>query len=323
MSELSEVLFQYPELAVLTLVILIDWLLPAPNKLSAVPFFKIVAEGFTKKVATKGDSKQQSLAGLLALFVYLFLIITLLLSILFVVENDVWTQGLLLYLSLGYQSFAAQSKAIAQASAKQQKSACRYLLSQFSPYDSSKLSLLGINKLTVETLTIRFVSLWLLPILLFIFIDGVWAFCYRALMEAYFIWLPQRQGFQYFGTAISKVKNIVELVPTWLFAPVFSVFKSSPGWLNLVNQTKSQWRNSSASPFSNLIWLSIVSAGTRAELAGPLMLDGKKIARPRINQGADISASAIEQVIHWINRFRLAFLTFNLVTILLLGILAV
>ena len=244
-------------------------------------------------------------------------------SILFVVENDVWTQGLLLYLSLGYQSFAAQSKAIAQASAKQQKSACRYLLSQFSPYDSSKLSLLGINKLTVETLTIRFVSLWLLPILLFIFIDGVWAFCYRALIEAYFIWLPQRQGFQYFGTAISKVKNIVELIPTWLFGPIFSVFKSSPGWLTLVNQTKGQWRAANASPFGNLIWLSIVSAGTKAELAGPLMLDGKKISRPRINLGANISETAIEQLLHWINRFRLVFLSFNLITIVLLGALAV
>lgn len=322
MTELSAILFQYPELAVLTLVILIDWLLPAPNKLSAVPFFKIVAEGFTKKVATKGDNKQQSLAGLLALFVYLFLIITILLSILFVVENDVWTQGLLLYLSLGYQSFAAQSKSIAQASAKQQKSACRYLLGQYSPYDSSKLSLLGINKLTVETLIIRFVSLWLLPVLLFIFLDGIWAFCYRALMEAYFIWLPQRHGFQYFGTAIAKVKNLVELIPTWLFATIFSVFKSSPGWMTLVNQTKGQWRSAKASPFSNLIWLSVVSAGTRTELAGPLMLDGKKIARPRINQGARITEQAIDQLLNWINLFRLTFLAFNITTILLLGLLA-
>lgn len=322
MAEVSSILFQYPELAVLTLVILIDWFLPAPNKFSAVPFFKLVAEGFTKKVATKGDNKQQALAGLLALFVYLFLILTILLSILFAVTNDVWTQGLLLYLSLGYQGFAAQSKAIAQAAIKQQKSACRYLLSQYSPYDSSKLSLIGINKLTIETLVVRFVSLWLLPILLFIFFDGVWAFCYRAIMEAYFIWLPQRSGFKYFGTAISKVKNLIELIPTWLFAPVFSIFKSSPGWFSLVNQTKVEWRKSGASPYSNLVWLSVVSAGCRAELAGPLMLDGQKISRPRINVGAEISAPMIEQVLQWIGRFRLVFITFNLITIIALGFFA-
>lgn len=321
MNELASVLFQYPELAVLTLVILIDWLLPAPNKLSAVPFFKVIAEGFTKKVANKGDHKQQSLAGLLALFVYLFLILTIVFSILFVVTNDVWTQGLLLYLSLGYQGFAAQSKAISQAAAKQQKSACRYLLGQFSPYDSSKLSLIGINKLTVETLIIRFVSLWLLPVLLFIFIDGVWAFGYRALMEAYFIWLPQRSGFKYFGNAIAKVKNLVELVPTLLFAPIFSVFKSSPGWAKLAVQAKSDWLKSGASPQINLVWLSIVSVGCKAELAGPLMLDGEKIARPRLNLGAQINEQTISQLLSWIDRFRLTFLLFNCITIIGLGLL--
>lgn len=322
MAELSSILFQYPELAVLTLVILIDWLLPAPNKFSAVPFFKLIAEGFTKRVATKGDSKQQSLAGFLSLFVYLFLILTILLSILFVVENDVWTQGLLLYLSLGYQGFSAQAKAIAQAATKQQKSACRYLLGQYSPYDSSKLSLIGINKLTVEILIIRFVSLWLLPILLFIFIDGVWAFCYRALMEAYFIWLPQRNGFKYFGTAISKIKNLVELIPTCLFSPVFSVFKSTPGWMKLVNQTRFQWQHSGASPVINLVWLSIVAVGCKVELAGPLMLDGKKIDRPRLNTGAGITEQAINQVLQWIDRFRFVFIAFNVITITTLGLLA-
>ena len=322
MTELYSALFQYPELAVLTLVILIDWLLPAPNKLSAVPFFKLVAEGFTRKVATKGDNKQQALAGFLALFVYLFLILTLLFSILFVVTNDVWTQGLLLYLSLGYQGFAAQSKAIAQAAARQQKSACRYLLGQYSPYDSSKLSLIGINKLTIETLIIRFISLWLLPVLLFICFDGVWAFCYRALMEAYFIWLPQRKGFNHFGTAITKVKNLVELLPTFIFAPIFSVFKSSPGWLKLVNQAKSEWRSSTASPMINLVWLSIVAVGCKAELAGPLMLDGNKIRRPRLNLGAAITEQAITQLIQWIDRFRLSLLVFNLITIIGLALFA-
>ncbi len=322
MADLSSIFLQYPELAVLTLVIVIDWLLPAPNKLSAIPFFKLVAEGFTKKVARKGDNKQQALAGFLALFVYLFLIITILLSILFVVENDVWTQGLLLYLSLGYQSFAAQADAIAQASSKQQKSACRYLLGQYSPYDTSKLSLIGINKLTVETQVIRFVSLWLLPILLFIFFNGVVAFCYRALMEAYFIWLPQRAGFQNFGTGVSKIKNVVELIPTMVFAPIFSVFKSSPGWWRLVKHTKQGWSESAASPFINLIWLSIVTAGCKIELAGPLMIDGKKLARPRLNEGATLDHSAITQVSSWVNRFRLSFLLFNFIIISILAILS-
>jgi cobalamin biosynthesis protein CobD/CbiB len=172
----------------------------------------------------------------------------------------------------------------------------------------------------METLTIRFVSLWLVPILLFIFLNGIWAFGYRALIEAYFIWLPQRQGFQYFGTAVSKIKNLVELIPTMIFAPIFSVFRSSPGWLSLVNSEKTQWQQSKASPYINLIWLSIVAAGCKSELAGPLMLDGKKLSRPRLNQGAAVSHKNVLQLTSWVNSFRLTFVAFNTIIIVLLAI---
>ena len=318
MTEAYYLFEQFPELVVLTLVMVIDWVLPAPHKLSLVPFFKLLAEGFTRKVATKGSAKQQTLAGFLALFVYLFLILTILLSILFVVQNDVWTQGLLLYLSLGYQGFAAQAKSIASAVQKQQKSACRYLLSQYSPYDTSKLSLLGIKKLTIETQMTRFVSLWLMPILLFIFFNGVCAFVYRAIIEAYYIWLPQRHGFSQFGTAVYKIKNVFELIPTFILAPAFSVFKSSPGWLSIIKKLKGEWLASRISSYSSLIWLSIVSAGCRIELAGPLMLDGVKLTRPRINQAKDVNDNAIIDIISWVNRFRMTFILFNSVIIITL-----
>lgn len=315
MEQAQQLFMQFPELAVLTLVILIDWLLPAPNKLSIVPFFKALAEGFAKKVANKGSSQQQNLAGFLALAVYLFLILTIVLSILFVVKNDVWTQGLLLYLSLGYQGFAAQAKNIATAVEQQQKSVCKYLLSQYSPYESNKLSLLGIKKLTVETLTMRFVSLWLMPILLFIFFNGVCAFAYRAIIEAYFIWLPERKGFNSFGTGVAKIKNLLELFPTFIFAPAFSVLKTSPGWNKEFKKIKQAWLEAGVSSRNNLMWLTIVASGCRSELAGPLMLDNEKLKRPRIYQGSDVPDTAIKETISWFNRFRTIFLLFNAVVL--------
>ena len=320
MQSVNELISLFPELTVLTLVLLIDWFIPFPNKYSPANFFRLLANAFVKKVATSGSDNQQKLAGWLSLFTYLFLLLTILLSILFVVENDVWTHGLLLYLSLGYQTFAVHAKTIQACVTKQQKSVARTLLSQNSPYDSSRLSLLGINKLTLEITTIRFVSLWIMPVILFVIFDGVVAFTYRAVIEAYFAWLPQKPGLRFFGSGITLVKNVLEILPTLLIAPVYSVFKSSPGWSRLISEVKQDWRDSQAASVNTLVWMSIVSAGCKSELAGPLMIDGQKISRPRINRGALINESAIGQLIQWNNRFRTIIILFNLVLIFILAL---
>ena len=109
---------------------------------------------------------------------------------------------------------------------------------------------------------------------------------------------------------------MLELVPTYIIAPIYSVFSSSPNWLRYVRFVKTDWKASKASSFNTLIWLSVVAAGCKSELAGPLMIDGEKVSRPRINKDAPINEQAISHLLQWNNRFRFCFVLIN-ITILI------
>jgi len=325
MEFLDSIIATYPELVALTLVLLVEWLFPLATKYTPAFMFNVLASAISNKVMhsprTKkqpATTKQQVLSGWLALGTYLFLIGTILGSILFAITNDVWTQAILLYFALGYQTVANQASAVQTCISQKQKSAAKTVLAHITEFDVDKLSELGVNKLTLESLIKRFVSYWLLPIILFLLFDGFTAIMYRALLEAYTVWQPKNAKYKHFGQAVFKVKNIIELLPSLIIAPMYSVFKSSPSWSSYVSSNKEQWKQAQASSHNQLIWLSIVSAGCKSELAGPLMLHQQKIARPRINQGAPLFPSAIGELLSWNNRFRISFIAFNIVTIALL-----
>lgn len=305
----------YPELIALTLVLIWEWIFPLSTKFTPAFTFNVLASAISNKVAQSGTTKQQLLAGWLALGTYLFLIATIVGSILFAVTNDVWTQAILLYFALGYQTVANQASAIQTCISQKQKSAAKTILSHITEFDVDRLSELGINKLTLESVIKRFVSYWLMPVIIFIIFNGFIAILYRALLEAYTVWQPKNPKFKHFGQAVFSIKNGFEFLPTLLIAPIYSVFKSSPFWSRYVSTNKHQWQQSQTSSFNQLVWLSIVSAGCKSELAGPLMLNQQKLTRPRINQGAPLFPSAIGELLNWNNRFRLSFILFNIVTI--------
>lgn len=315
MELLTSIIEIYPELIALTLVLLLEWIFPLASKYTPALMFSVLASAISKKVAQSGNQTQQTLAGWLALGTYLFLIGVIIGSILFAVTNDIWTHAILLYFALGYQNVANQASSVQACITKNQKSAAKTILANISEFDVNRLSELGINKLTLESLLKRFVSFWLTPVILFLVFDGFIVLMYRALLEAYIVWQPKNVKFQYFGQAVFKVKSAIEFLPTIVVAPIFSVFRSSPHWTKYIKTTKNQWQHTKTSSFNQLIWLSIVSAGCKSELAGPLMLQQQKIERPRINQGAPLYPSAIGVLLSWNNRFRASFILFNIITL--------
>lgn len=314
---IEQVLATSPTLVILTLVILLEWLVPLPFKYSPARGFRILATSFIRKVANKGDAKQQLLAGCLSIITYLTLLLIILFALLFAMPMDIWTQGVLLYLALGYQSQANTSKQIEESLKAQQKQLARSLLKENTIYQTDKLSELGIKKLTMESLIGQFVSAWLMPIVLFLLFGGITALCYRMLLEAYFAWHPNLPKLKQFGQPVVWLKNAIEWLPSMLLAPVYSVLKSSPGWLRVSNKAKQQWPKEQSKEL-NLYWLAIVSCGCKIELAGPVMAAGEKIRRPRLNQGAPLGDNNIRQLLIWNNRFRFILVLFNITVISLL-----
>ena len=308
------------EFFILALVIVIEWLLPFPQKYALTHLFYQLAQAFAKKVAntknTESSETQEIISGSLALVFYLLIIAVLTISIVFVSTYDLWTQGLMLYFSLGYQTTARVSDEVITACHNKQFSLAKDLLKQITVYDTERLTALGIHKLTMESCLFHFVRLWLMPILLFLFFGGFASLTYAALAQAYYSWLPAKHKYHYFGKPVSACIYLVEWLPTLIFAPIYSLFKLAPNtsthWITLFKLQ--QGTKSPITPES--LWMSIVASGCDTELSGPLMLNSVKIKRPHILKGHRQNKKAIAELLSWNNYFRLFILVFSIATLI-------
>ena len=295
-------------------VILLEWILPLPYKHSPANFCHRLGVGFQRQLLPKAAAKQIALYGALSLIVFFAIIGTLIAAVLFIAPNDVITQGILFYLALGYQDIAQSSQQTNQLLDVGQKSAAKSSLKITTDFDVEPLSELGLRKLMNENLVLRFFALWLMPTLLFILFDGLAALLYRALFEIIRCWSANPE----FSKFARTVNNLLELIPTWVFAPLYSVFKFSGGWLKLYGQHKKHWRLNSLNSNNQLVWLCIAAQGCKTEFAGPVKISGNKFDRPRLLQGKTPTTETTNQLLRWHNQFRVLVLMLILLTSALL-----
>ncbi|MDC2888948.1 hypothetical protein [Psychrosphaera algicola] len=84
---------QSPELAMVILVIVIEWLLPLGNRFHIENLFIGLTNAIRVKLRLQRTNINHTLNGVLALVFYLVFIAIVLFAVLFAFENDVWTQG--------------------------------------------------------------------------------------------------------------------------------------------------------------------------------------------------------------------------------------
>ncbi|MDO6719236.1 cobalamin biosynthesis protein [Psychrosphaera sp. 1_MG-2023] len=310
---------QSPELAMVILVIVIEWLLPLGNRFHIENLFIGLANAIRVKLRLQRTNINHTLNGVLALVFYLVFIAIVLFAVLFAFENDVWTQGFLLYLSLSLSTHTRVFQQLRPLLENNQKSAARTLLATITIWDTTKLSLLGINKLILELLIFRFVHGWLFPLIAFGLFGAAGSLLYIAIVATQFAWLSYDKKISDFGQFSTRMLDTLSFIPSLFLAPMFSVFCSSPGWLNTFSNTKKQWTENRGS-LTHLLWLAIVSAGCKCELAGPLMLNDHKVPRPRINFAKAIGPEHITQLLNWIVRFKIFTLTLLVTVLLIIGL---
>lgn len=291
-------------LMVAAIIIIIEWVLPLPARLSPLRLCFIVAQALALKVnKTNSTAAQRTTAGFLALSTYLLIIGTLVWAFLFIMPHDWVTQGVLLYLSMGFHADSKTSKHIQDALRTQQKSLARTYLSELTSADTRRLSPLGITKATLESTILLWVTKWLIPITLFISIGGLASLCYALVSTAVSAWPVLDPKFKDFGRIPHRIKHGFDLVLSAVLLPLFSIFKSSPGWLKITLANRAQWPEQLS--INELLWLSLVAAGCKIEMAGPVMYNAHKVERVRLKAGAAPDETAIAELRHWQHRFTL------------------
>lgn len=317
MKTIEQIINVYPELTILTLVILIERFISIPNKYTVSLPGQILARAIEKKVLTS-NTKQAKLYGVLSLGVYFFLFATILYSLLFISVNDIYTQGLLLYASINYHHNASNAKQIQDLLIKKQKSISRALVSSMSEKNSAHLSIIGMHKLTLESLNEIFLRQWLVPIILFILINGEASLFYRLLVETHRCWPIYNKKTQQFGLAAAKLTLLIELPISWLFLLVHTSLKPCSGWFTLFKANLSPWKNAKHNSVS-LAWQSATAKGCKTEMGGPFQFGENKITRVRINNG-EHNDYAISELISWQQRLWLLIIGFNIMLFIALVI---
>lgn len=317
MTLIERLINTYPELAILTLVIILERFLPLPNKYSISAPAMLIADSLKHKVL-KSNQPYQTLYGVLSLMVYFFLFLTILYSLLFIAVDDVITQGVLLYVSINYHYTAATTKKVAELLRHNQKSAARTLLSSITNKDTNNLSELGLKKLNTEILALDFLHHWFIPLVLFIFLNAEASLLYRLLVEAQNSWPIYTKKSESFGVGANKLASLIQIPLSWVLSLILVALKNAQGWLNLYSQNKEKWTATGFNS-SHLLLLSLTARGCKTELAGPFSFQNDKISRLRLEQGKD-NPNAVSELLSWHQRLFLLFIVFNITLISILAI---
>ncbi|MDA8622164.1 cobalamin biosynthesis protein [Psychrosphaera sp.] len=296
-----ETMAELPQLLAAAIVIVIEWLIPLSFKYSPLRLCALLADAIATKVNKPGSDQQRRISGFLSLLTYLIIVAVIIWSLLFIMPYDLWTEAVLLYISLSYHSISKINRNLEEALANKQNTLAKDYLSESALFDTKRLSSLGLTKGALEVEMHSWVTTWLMPIALFIALGGVASLAYRVLDTAAKQWLAINPKYGDFGLPTAAIKASIDWILTALVAPIFSVFKSSPGWWSTFKRHKNKWPSEQS--LVDLIWMSIVATGCRIEMAGPTMFNGVKVSRVRINEGQKPDHDAIAQLRHWITRF--------------------
>lgn len=311
-----ETMAELPHLLAAAIVIVIEWILPIPFRYSPLKLCALLADAIAKKVNKPGSDRQRQISGFMSLLTYFVFVTVIIWALLFIMPYDVWTEAILLYISLSYHSVTKVNKSIKDALHNKQNTLAKDYLAEHAEFDTKPLSTLGIVKGALELEIRSWATAWLTPIILFLTFGGVAAIAYRVLDIAVQRWCAFDPKFDSFGLPSLAIRSTLDWLIAVIVAPIYSVFKSSPGWWRMFRKYQPDWPKQQS--LVELVWSCIVAAGCRIEMAGPAMFNGVKVKRLRINEGQKPSQTTIAELQSWNTRF----IIFVLVLILLFWLIA-
>lgn len=241
--------------------------------------FRFYCTQLSNKVnKSENSSKQQAIAGLVAVGVTLAPIaIILWLFSDFVAVEYLW-QGLLLYLALGSMNVNASARKIAQALAANQRFNAKQALNPLTLRDTEQLSSVGLSKATIEMQLLRTLQQGYVVSTIFLLLGPLAALCYRLLLEMHYSWNPKLTKFSSFGVYPTLLLHLCQ----WLPIRIFSMF------LLMLNPSRNLllfWRLSKIHLFSlstNFVLL-LFALILEVRLGGVAMYQQNKLRRISFN----------------------------------------
>lgn len=200
-----------------------------------------------------------------------------LLGILQFAEYPWFFDTVILYLCLSYPLGRSSLNRISRYLKSEQKRAAKELLQPYVRRNTSKLSDVGIIKATIETQTLRFFRLFLLPLTLY------YLFSIEVMFVVYLLQITQMQFSKFSGPDAAFAKPLGWLVVIIEWVPLRIL--SFPLLLTkLKRSSELQKHYMPKALYANSYWLlCILSAHLNSQLAGPVYYGALRLNKARIS----------------------------------------
>ena len=235
-------------------------------------YFHLYCQKLSDKVnKLQNSSRQQVIAGLVAMLVTLSPIIVILwLFEAFVAVDFLW-QALLLYVALGSFGLAQINKTIAQALMSKQNYLAKQTLNPWVLRATEQLSGLGLSKTCIEMHLLRTLQQGYAVAVVFIMFGPLVAIGYRLLLEMHYCWNSKLTKFSYFGLYSKHLVNLVLWLPVRVFAMILLFTSLGKNFILF-------WRLSKQHFFklNNNIALLLLALNLEIKLGGVAMYEDKE-----------------------------------------------
>ena len=164
------------------------------------------------------NPQQQTIAGLIAIFVTLTPIAIILWLFESFIEVDFLWQFLLLYIAIGSFGLAKVNKTIAQAIVAKQNYFAKQTLSALVLRETEPLSSVGLAKTSIEVLLLKTLQQGYSIAFVFLLAGPLAAISFRLLLEMHYGWNTKLIKFNHFGLYSKILVNIVLWLPIRIFS---------------------------------------------------------------------------------------------------------
>tara|TARA_R110001583_G_scaffold67490_3_gene192873 strand:+ start:17943 stop:18911 length:969 start_codon:yes stop_codon:yes gene_type:complete len=289
MDNIISFIEQYSVYFSIICVSLLSFFVSLPKDLNPLSAIELIFKQIAKKVNLEDRSDSyKRLASLLSISLIYFPIIIIISQLYNIVFQPIFIDILILFIMLSWHDKKLVYMQVSRALKDNKLAQAKFKLSTVTQRDTKPLSLMGVNKATIESMVLQLSASWFAVIFWYLAIGIYGAIFYRTVQICAQQWNAKDEHFKTL-TAIPSLLYTLMIFPVHLLMSLtFSLYDKPIKNIPLKFKQSLLWHH-----FSSGLMLSTFAIGMQLELGGVRLYQNKKMTYPSLGNG---NAPNIEKI---------------------------
>lgn len=290
-------------LLVVVAALLLEWIIPWPEKAHPLTLLRLMALNLAAKVnpSSPRTSTQRRISGSLAIIVLLLPILVIVSIPLLLAEYPLFFDTLMLLVAIQFQPIRRHFKALQKALKTDKKNLARHHLNGMVLRETDKLTPMGIAKAAIESLNQRFIYQQFSILFWYVLAGGLVALIVRMFFELSQTWNTKLRKNQDFGVPAALISQILFLIPQVFFLFIFSLAN------NVIGAYRSLKSVSQTQHYSTYV-KAIIGGSMGFQLGGPAFYQNLKVRSQRVGATREVRFADLQRSWNSVNQTLLMFL---------------